>query len=35
VNKEVPQLYDIPIEELEVWKEANVRKMGSVALSGV
>ena len=26
MSKEIPQLYDIPIEELEVWKEANVRK---------
>ena len=23
---EVPELYDIPIEQLEVWEEANVRK---------
>ena len=23
---EVPQLYDIPIEQLEVWDEADVRK---------
>ena len=26
MSKEIPQLYDIPIEELELWKEANVRK---------
>ena len=27
MNKEIPQLLDIPIEQLEVWKDANVRKM--------
>lgn len=27
MNKEIPELYDIPIDELEIWKEANVRKM--------
>lgn len=27
MNKDIPKLYDIPIEQLEVWEEANVRKM--------
>ena len=27
MSKDVPELYDIPIEQLEVWEEANVRKM--------
>lgn len=28
MNNEIPELWDIPIEQLEVWKEANVRKTG-------
>lgn len=27
MNKEIPQLYDIDINLLEIWKDANVRKM--------